>query len=422
MSTTIATYVGNGAQTDFTFSFDYLRKEFVKVLVDGAEVPFTFHTPQTIKIIPAPAVDKVIIIRRDTDRARLVTFVDGSVLLAGDLNVAQLQAIHIAAEALDAASGSLLIDQNGAYSAGFRRLADLGNPTNSRDAVTKEWAETSGTSILAQTITARNQAQAFANDAGNAASTAVSGRLEKAQNGADIPNKPAFRTALGATTVGAAVFTAADAAAARLAIGAQSTNPTFLSTQATQDGGFAGGLQLRNDGSGQAAVAFDANIRGAIVGGLHVQDTGFWGTAVRLLANRTGGSDGDRRFAAYQVNSDGAQFTAHQGAPATLLPKFDCRAWVNFNGTNGSIRASGNVSSVVRNGVGDYTVNFSTAMPDANYAVAGFANYGPGAATAGILTAGNGYAPLAGSVRIRTGDSATGVGQDAQFVNVAIFR
>jgi hypothetical protein len=49
-------------------------------------------------------------------------------------------------------------------------------------------------------------------------------------------------------------------------------------------------------------------------------------------------------------------------------PIYACRAWVNFNGTNGSIRASGNVSSVTRNGTGDYTVNFTTAMPDANYA------------------------------------------------------
>lgn len=46
---------------------------------------------------------------------------------------------------------------------------------------------------------------------------------------------------------------------------------------------------------------------------------------------------------------------------------YGCRAWVNFNGTNGTIRASGNVSSVTYNGVGDYTVNFSTAMVDANY-------------------------------------------------------
>lgn len=48
-----------------------------------------------------------------------------------------------------------------------------------------------------------------------------------------------------------------------------------------------------------------------------------------------------------------------------------CQAWVNFNGvTTVSIRASFNVSSVTRNGTGDYTVNFSNAFTDANYAFA----------------------------------------------------
>jgi hypothetical protein len=50
-------------------------------------------------------------------------------------------------------------------------------------------------------------------------------------------------------------------------------------------------------------------------------------------------------------------------------PVYSCRAWVNFNGTGTvAIRASGNVSSITDNGTGDYTVNFTTAMPDANYA------------------------------------------------------
>jgi hypothetical protein len=50
-------------------------------------------------------------------------------------------------------------------------------------------------------------------------------------------------------------------------------------------------------------------------------------------------------------------------------PKYACRAWVNFDGTTGpgTIRASGNVSSVTRNATGDFTVNFATAMPDANF-------------------------------------------------------
>lgn len=55
-------------------------------------------------------------------------------------------------------------------------------------------------------------------------------------------------------------------------------------------------------------------------------------------------------------------------------PVYACRAWVNFNGaavtTNMTgVAASGNVSSVVDNGVGSYTVNFTTAMEDANYSV-----------------------------------------------------
>lgn len=47
-----------------------------------------------------------------------------------------------------------------------------------------------------------------------------------------------------------------------------------------------------------------------------------------------------------------------------------CRAWVNFNGTGTvAIRASFNVSSITDSGTGDYIVNFTNAMPDANYAV-----------------------------------------------------
>jgi hypothetical protein len=52
-------------------------------------------------------------------------------------------------------------------------------------------------------------------------------------------------------------------------------------------------------------------------------------------------------------------------------PIYACRAWVNFDGTTNppTIRASGNVSSITKNGTGDYTINFAVAMPDANYTV-----------------------------------------------------
>ncbi len=69
-----------------------------------------------------------------------------------------------------------------------------------------------------------------------------------------------------------------------------------------------------------------------------------------------------------EINPDGSQFSVIPFG-SDLLPDYKCRAWVNFNGTGTvAIRASGNVTSITDNGTGDYTVNFITAMPDANYA------------------------------------------------------
>jgi len=57
-----------------------------------------------------------------------------------------------------------------------------------------------------------------------------------------------------------------------------------------------------------------------------------------------------------------------QDSAGTQIGTF-CRAWVNFNGTGTvAIRASFNVSSITDNGAGDYTVNFTNALPDVNYA------------------------------------------------------
>jgi len=63
-----------------------------------------------------------------------------------------------------------------------------------------------------------------------------------------------------------------------------------------------------------------------------------------------------------------AESTLSQFNASGSAPVYACRAWVNFNGTSTvAIRASGNVSSITDNGTGDYTINFTTAMPDANY-------------------------------------------------------
>jgi hypothetical protein len=97
---------------------------------------------------------------------------------------------------------------------------------------------------------------------------------------------------------------------------------------------------------------------------------------------------------------------------------YGCRAWVNFNGTGTvAIRASGNVSSLVDNGTGDYTVNFTTAMPDANYAAVA----GPDWSTTGNVASARTLNYTTTSVDVRT-VFATSTLFDMATVNLTIFR
>ena len=70
------------------------------------------------------------------------------------------------------------------------------------------------------------------------------------------------------------------------------------------------------------------------------------------------------------TSSDAVEFNSSAGiSKVGGYPAYQCRAWVNFNGSGTvAIRASGNVSSITDNGAGNYTVNFTTALPDVNYA------------------------------------------------------
>lgn len=98
---------------------------------------------------------------------------------------------------------------------------------------------------------------------------------------------------------------------------------------------------------------------------------------------------------------------------------YKCRAWINFNGSGTvAARAAGN-ATVVDNGVGDYTVNFTAAMPDADYATV-ITRDGAGGAT--NYTAGRhvGAAQATSSVRVFT--SVNGSFTDCGECHVAVFR
>jgi len=102
-------------------------------------------------------------------------------------------------------------------------------------------------------------------------------------------------------------------------------------------------------------------------------------------------------------------------------PSYSARAWVNFNGTGTvAIRASANVTSITDNGTGDYTVNFTTAMADANYNVSTAVGLNVVANIAYVVSVGQSFS-TASATRVTTWNGSPAV-TDCPYINVAIFR
>jgi hypothetical protein len=125
---------------------------------------------------------------------------------------------------------------------------------------------------------------------------------------------------------------------------------------------------------------------------------------------------------ALTVDSGNLQFNSGYGSVATA---YGCRAWVNFDASSGtpSIRGSGNVSSITDNGTGDFTVNFTNAMPDRNYVVLTEGNWGAGSgayADPNNIFAPYQQAPSTSAVRI--GMRSSSAFYDYAEINVAVFR
>jgi len=116
-------------------------------------------------------------------------------------------------------------------------------------------------------------------------------------------------------------------------------------------------------------------------------------------------------------NINSAQFATVSGT----APIYPCRAWVNFNGTGTvAIRASGNVTSITDNGTGDYTVNFTTALPDINFSINGICSNLSGNNCPMVFDNSPVRARTTSSASIRTMD-INNFG-DPVWANVAVFR
>jgi hypothetical protein len=129
------------------------------------------------------------------------------------------------------------------------------------------------------------------------------------------------------------------------------------------------------------------------------------------------------------VNSSGATIPTATittlNAPSGVLATQNgmtgiAKAWVNFNGTGTvAIRDSFNVSSITDNGTGNYTINFTTAMPNANYAYSGSHSSSSGGASSFILNNVGATAPTTTAARIQC--AVSGADVDPVYVNCAFF-
>jgi len=154
-------------------------------------------------------------------------------------------------------------------------------------------------------------------------------------------------------------------------------------------------------------------------------------TALSIAQGGTGNTTATAAFNALvpsQTGNSGKYLTTNgtNTSWGTVSTDYVAKAWVNFNGTGAvAIRASGNVSSITDNGTGDYTVNFTTAVADSNFAylVTG------GGATASANMCFMGSTVASSSFRFgvyypiyQAGGTIGSPAQDASTLCVSIFR
>lgn len=121
-------------------------------------------------------------------------------------------------------------------------------------------------------------------------------------------------------------------------------------------------------------------------------------------------------------NIDSAQIPTVSGT----APLYMARAWIAWtdNGSAITTRGSGNVTSITRNATSDYTINFTTAMPDVNYSIAGNSGFNS-TSMAALVVPINATAPTTSSVRVQSVSSdgvLRAISANVAFYSIAIFR
>jgi hypothetical protein len=201
-------YTGDGNITEYQVTFDYLSKEFVKVYLDGdlkeIETDYIFSGDRTIVFLAVPPNGSSIFIQRVTSKDRLVEFRDASILIALDLDVSALQAIHIAEEASDNIQNVIQADPSGNFDALGRRIVNVGDPIDPTDATNKGYTDGIITTVNdAVTVTTDKaiEASGYATDALGYLNDAIV-QVGVAEGYASDASQSAIDAALAAASIG----------------------------------------------------------------------------------------------------------------------------------------------------------------------------------------------------------------------------
>ena len=184
----------------------------------------------------------------------------------------------------------------------------------------------------------------------------------------------------------------------------------------------SGSLVLQTN-SGTTALTIDTSQRAAFVAGTAalpaITTTGDTNTGIFFSAADTiDFAEGGTAVGQFDSSAN-FKFNSGYGSVATA---YGCRAWVNFNGSGTvAIRASGNVSSITDNGTGDYTINLTNALVDANYGIIlSVGVLGASAGSAGVFT--TSFVPTSSALRVFAVGNASDALADTAYYYAAILR
>jgi hypothetical protein len=436
-------YTGGPRTFAVNFALGYLNKEDVQVYVQGELDAlgdqifraFTWNGDAEVQVTDAIAVDTVVIVVRTVARDQLVLDVSGTAsftratLVRGFKQV--MMTVHEFLDGRIAAYDGISSVQDFLVRMGVQ----VGRATDQADIATA-----AASNIASQVGDASASATSSANSAASATASATTATLRASE----ITASAATAAAQASTATSSASAAGASASTATTQAGAAATSAGTSTTKA----GVA---------TAQAVIATDkatvATTKAAEAAASAISATGSASTATAQAGTATtkateaGVSAAEAAASAATMTPTPELTPAQAISPASgafgkvsgnllaqaakanlnaagIAPIYACRAWVNFNGTGTvAIRASGNVSSITDNGQGDYTINFATALPDADYAMTGMCKSGDGNAGRGPVDIHPTALPTVSACRIMTLAVQNVASQrDSPMVTVAIFR